>query len=260
MRTVTMHDPWLERLSDYLDDQLAGDDARRLEEHLQTCDVCRVTLAELRDVVACAHAAQDTEPARDLWAGISTTISAPAASPAADIEGVLPLRRSPQLPTAAQPRRFSFSAPQLAAAAMLLLSLGGAAVWLLGGAGYGGSNPLRTAEQPVAGTILLAAHQPDAAEADEHSRLAALQLPTTEHDTEVAALERTLEEVRDQLDPATVEVIERSLEAIDHALESARAALAEDPRNPYLHRQLDGAMQKKLAVLRRASEPRRAAT
>jgi hypothetical protein len=258
MRTVAMHDPWLERLSDYLDGQLAAGDARRLEEHLQTCDVCRMSLAELRDVVACAHAAQDAEPTRDLWAGIASAIAAPAGS-TANHEGVLPLRRSPRLPTAAQPRRFSFSAPQLAAAAMLLLSLGGAAVWLLGGAEYGGSDALRAAEQPMAGTILLAAHQPDVAEADEHSRLAALQLPTTAHDADVAALERTLEEVRDQLDPATIEVIERSLEAIDHALESARAALAADPGNPYLHRQLDGAMQTKLAVLRRASEPRRAA-
>jgi hypothetical protein len=260
MRTVTMHDPWLERLSDHLDGQLSGDDARRLEEHLQTCDVCRATLTELRDVVACAHAAPDSEPTRDLWAGIATAIAGPDGSPAGHAEGVLPLRRGPRLPTAAQPRRFSFSAPQLAAAAMLLLSLGGAAVWLLAGAGYRGSDALRAAEQPIAGTILLAAHQPDLAEADEHSRLAALQLPTTAHDDEVAALERTLEEVRDQLDPATVEVIERSLEAIDHALESARAALAADPGNPFLHRQLDGAMQKKLAVLRRASEPRRAAT
>jgi anti-sigma factor RsiW len=259
MRTVTMHDPWLERLSDYLDGQLAGDDAWRLEEHLQTCDVCRATLAELRDVVACAHAAQDKAPARDLWDGIASAIAAPGDSPAGQAEGVLPLRRSTRQPTAAQPRRFSFSAPQLAAAAMLLLSLGGAAAWLLAGAGYG-SEALRAAEQPIAGTILLAAHQPDLAEADEHGRLAALQLPTTAHDAEVAALERTLEEVRDQLDPATIEVIERSLEAIDHALESARAALVADPGNPFLHRQLDGAMQKKLAVLRRASEPRRAAT
>jgi hypothetical protein len=254
-----MYDPWTERLSEYLDGQLARDESRRLEEHLQTCDVCQVTLAELRNVVACARAAADSEPARDLWPAIADAIARPTSRPASDSDGVLPLHRGAPLPVPAG-RRFSFSAPQLAAAAMMLLSLGAGAVWLLGGAPHGGDGTSLAAEQPVSGTILLAAHQPDAAEADEHRRLAALQIPTTSLDADVAALERSLEEVRDQLDPATIEVIERSLEAIDEALESARLALAADPGNPYLHRQFDGAMQKKLDVLRRANQPRRAAT
>jgi hypothetical protein len=254
-----MNDPWMERLSDYLDGQLAHDESRRLEEHLQTCDVCRATLAELRDVVACAHAAVDREPARDLWPAIATAIAGPASRPASEPDGVLPLRRPASLPGPAR-RRFSFSAPQLAAAALVLLSLGAGAVWLLGDPRHGVDGMVRVAEQPISGTILLAAHQPDAAEADQHRRLDALQIPTTSLDADVAALERSLEEMRDQLDPATIEVIERSLEAIDEALESARTALAADPGNPYLHRQFDGAMQKKLDVLRRANQPRRAAT
>jgi hypothetical protein len=46
---------------------------------------------------------------------------------------------------------------------------------------------------------------------------------------DVVELERALEQNRAQLDPATVEVIERSLESIDRAIEDARAALAAIP-------------------------------
>jgi hypothetical protein len=73
------------------------------------------------------------------------------------------------------------------------------------------------------------------------------------YDRDVAELERALEENRGSLDPATVEVIERSIEAIDAAILDARDALASDPGNPHLHRQLDSTMRKKLDVLRRAT-------
>ena len=66
-------------------------------------------------------------------------------------------------------------------------------------------------------------------------------------------LERALEASRERLDPATVEVVESSLEAINQALADARAALEADPANPHLQRQLESTMQKKLALLRRAS-------
>jgi hypothetical protein len=70
---------------------------------------------------------------------------------------------------------------------------------------------------------------------------------------DVAALEQALEQNSAQLDPVTIDVIQRSLEAINDAIDDARAALEADPGNPYLHRQLDNTMRKKIDVLRRAT-------
>ena len=78
------------------------------------------------------------------------------------------------------------------------------------------------------------------------------------YNSDVAELEQALQQQRGQLDPQTVEVVERSLESIDQAIDDARTALSADPGNPYLHRQLDNNMQKKLDILRRATRVNRA--
>src|SRR5690606_33702619 len=82
--------------------------------------------------------------------------------------------------------------------------------------------------------------------------------PEPQYTGDIAALEAALEANRDRLDPATIDVIERSLESIDRAIEDARAALDADPGNPYLHRQLDNTMRKKVDVLRLATRVQRA--
>jgi hypothetical protein len=72
-------------------------------------------------------------------------------------------------------------------------------------------------------------------------------------DAAVADLERIVEEERDRLDPRTVIVIERNLQAIDEAIRQARAALDSDPANPYLNSHLADARRRKLELLRRAA-------
>ena len=245
-----MHDPWIERISDSIDGTLDASAEQALTAHLQECAECRSVAQELRSVVAAAHEAPLLEPTRDLWPAIASqlgtrrTTGAPLASSyIARMAAVSPLR--PGSARSRPARRFSFSAPQLAAAAVLLMALSGTAVWLAG------NGP---PAQPVAtGTIIQSADdEPGSAQ------LTALPGPGAEYEADVADLERALEENRARLDPVTVDVIERSLESIDRAIEDARTALAADPGNPYLHRQLDNTMQKKIAVLRRAAGVQRA--
>jgi len=227
-----MYDPWLDRLSDYVDGLMDEAEARELRKHLETCDDCRAIEADLRTIVQLAHDAQPIEPARDLWPAILGGISASSAP--RDIASARSARVA---------RRFSFSMPQLAAAAVLLMAVTGTAVWLISSEEDGA----------VSGTIVQnAAPEPS-------YRLVSLEQEPQVTD-EIAALQATLEENRSVLDPATVEVVERSLESIDRAIADARAALEADPGNPYLHRQLDNTMRKKVDILRMATRVPRAGT
>jgi hypothetical protein len=65
-------------------------------------------------------------------------------------------------------------------------------------------------------------------------------------------LERVLQEGRDRLSPATIEVIERNLALIDAAIAEAREALRADPANADLRALLWGAHRQKLDLLDRA--------
>src|SRR5207247_9536933 len=107
-----MKDQWTDRLSEYLDGELAAPERRALEAHLASCDGCRTTLDELRRVVTNARALGDRPPTADLWPAVAARIGlASRARPVA--------------------RRFSFTMPQLAAASVVLALLSGGAAWLI---------------------------------------------------------------------------------------------------------------------------------
>jgi len=106
-----MNDQWTDRLSEYVDGELAAGERSALETHLATCADCRATLGELRGVVARAKALEDRAPKADLWSGVAKRIGA----------GQVIAIRS---------RRFSFSMPQLIAASIALVLLSGGGAWL----------------------------------------------------------------------------------------------------------------------------------
>lgn len=72
-----MHDPWTDRLSEYLDDELAPAERAELDEHLRDCLVCRRVLSELRRVTLHAAALTDSTPARPLWPEVAARIGHP---------------------------------------------------------------------------------------------------------------------------------------------------------------------------------------
>src|SRR6267143_1136121 len=111
-----MKDQWTDRLSEYLDGELAPPERTTLEAHLASCDGCRTTLDELRRVVTNARALDDRPPTAALWPDVAARIGLSA--------------RSKTRPVV---RRFSFTTPQLAAASVVLALLSGGTAWLLGG-------------------------------------------------------------------------------------------------------------------------------
>ena len=210
-----MTDAWTDRLSEYLDEELSAPEREALEAHLLECSACAQALDELRRVAARAGALEDRPPAGNLWPGIATRI-APQGDAASRGLG----------------RRFTFTAPQLvaAAAALVLITAGG--MWLAlpsgNGAGSLAVQPAGIQAQPVSATA-------------------------SNFDAAVADLQRMLNERRDQLDSATIRVLEENLAAIDQAIAEARAALSEDPSNAYLNEHLATTMWRKVHLLQRAA-------
>jgi anti-sigma factor RsiW len=212
----------MDRLSEYVDDELPSADRLALEAHLGSCAECSALLADLRRVVARAGALEPSTPARDLWPDIAARIGAGSAASSR----VVPL-------SARREKRWSFSLPQLAAAAVLLMTVSGGTVWLLQAPAGTPAGTATTAANPTA--------------------IHASATATQSYAAAVADLERVLAEGRNQLDTATVRVIQQNLIAIDNAIAQAQKALSSDPANLYLNTHLAETMRRKLDLLRQAA-------
>lgn len=229
------HEHWTDRLSDYLDNDLPAGERAAVDAHLRECPACRATLDELRAVTARAHALADRAPVNDLWPGIAAAIGS-------DITPLAPRRQ--RAPAA---RRFSFSMPQLAAAAVFLMAVSGGTVWTLRNAGA--ARPTALASAP--------GHAPSAPAATvggsgvRPTEFTTVR-PTAEqsYDAAVADLEQVLKEGRGRLDDRTLQIVEKNLATIDSAVTQARRAVEQDPANAYLNSYLAHTMRRKIDLLR----------
>ena len=224
-------------LNDYLEGLVSEDVARHVDQHLAECEECSGRLRALTALLSeLAELPDDAQPARDLWSGVRAGIDAGLGRD--DADGTAPISRG----RSDRPRRFSFSAPQLAAASVVWTLLSGGAVWMALNA------------RPDQATVAVTDVAPQAGAAGEpRNILPVIQAATTEYELAIARLESVLQQRRDRLDPRTVETIETSLAIIDRAIEEALGALADDPNNPVLSRLLIKHEQSKLRVLRQAS-------
>src|SRR5512132_35545 len=221
------HEHWTSRLSDYLDDDLPAETRAAVDAHLRDCPACRATLDELRAVTARAQALADRAPVNDLWPGIAAAIGS-------DISPLSP-RRQPAT------RRFSFSMPQLAAAAVLLMAVSGGAVWTLRNAAP--SRPTAMAAAP--------SRTPPASSTVRPTEFTTVR-PTAEqsYDAAVADLQQVLQAGRGRLDDKTLKIVEKNLATIDSAVAQARRAVEQDPANAYLNSYLAHTMRRKIDLLR----------
>jgi putative zinc finger protein len=267
-RTAGGRDPWIDRLSEYLDGEITGRERQALEEHLRSCGGCSTVLVDLRAVVERAHALEDVAPAEDLWPPIAQQIAQPMAG--AESRAVLGSESAAPARARVRPlhgqdrqgwwaRRIDLSMPQLAAAGVLLVALSAGGVWLslrpLAPApvpaprpvarNQVGPAPAPAADGPVARTV----RESDAGTAPA---LAAMSNPR--YDAAVAELEQALAEGRGRLDPRTLQVVEQNLKIIDRAIDEARRAVAADPGNLWLRSHLAATMMRKVDLLRSATQ------
>jgi anti-sigma factor RsiW len=233
---------WIERLSEYHDGELSPSERAACDAHLAQCAVCHTAIEEIRAVVAFAKADPDVAPVSDLWPGILDEIGSAEAEPhnrRHPDEGRLWGRAS------ARPiRKISFTLPQLALAASLLIAVSAGVAYVAAG---------RALNRPAA----TATEAPIQAQAEPmlppSADIAPANFADAQFDRAVTDLERILAAERGTLDPRTVMVIERNLAAIDEAIRQARAALDADPANPFLNSHLADARRRKLDLLRQAA-------
>ncbi len=213
------HDLWTDRLSEYLDDELNAEERRDLDAHLQQCDQCSTTLNELRQVAARAAALPSAPPEADLWAGIAARTKTPP--------------------------RFSFTVPQLAAAALALMVGSG---WLAQRMVAPDVPPSVTDARPAD-----PAQSRTAASGEAEPGIIPASFADAQYDAAVADLEAALKSGRARLDPSTVTVLEENLALIDRAIDESRQALETDPASTYVSRHLMQTRRAKLDLLRHAA-------
>lgn len=216
-----------DHLSAYLDDELSAGEREAIDAHLRACADCASELDALRRLVAYARTvpSRDVPPARDLWPGIEARLTSTNVA-------AFPARRS---------RRISFTIGQLAAAAVLLMAVSAGTAWVI-------SN--RVADVPTTPAQIIQAEVEPTATPDV---VRPVNFADPQYDAAILDLERALQERRNDLNPRTVEILERNLKLIDAAIAQARQALEEDPGNAYLNRHLVESRRRKLELLRRAT-------
>lgn len=242
---TTDHEEIVRRLPALIDGDRDDATRRSLELHLERCAACRRVLDELRAVVRAAGGLGPLEPPRDLWPGISERL-APRPAGALTPESARPAAAA-RPGTATRPRRarrITLAVPQLAAAALVLVSISAAAAWwAAAGPGASGGAAGRFGLPGGGGyaqSMGPAALPPAAAIPDDLAR-------------DLQALEGVLEAGREVLDPATVMILERNLATVERAIEESRRALELDPASEFLESHLTRAYERKLEYLREIS-------
>lgn len=164
---------------------------------------------------------RDETPAADLWPGVAARLEP---------------RRAPRR------TQVSFTLPQLAMAASLLIAVASGLTWL------GARRPAAPAD-----TMPTVVAQSEAA-GEVEGGIVNANFADAQFNAAVTDLEQILRDERDRLDPRTVLIIERNLRAIDVAIQEARMALDDDPANAYLNSHLADARRRKLDLLRHATD------
>lgn len=209
------HDTWTDRLSAYLDDDLSPAGRLEMERHLIDCADCRDALEQLRGLVVEAGRLSATAPERNLWPSIEAAI----------------VPEDPQA-SAAWRRRVSVPLPIAIAAGALLAVTSALGAWMVS------HRPAPAADVAAATALEAPVSRP-------------ISLAPVPYGHAVDDLMTALSSRRDQLNPRTVQALERSLTTIDTAIADAMAVLAEQPDDLALVARVADQRRLKLAVLRR---------
>ena len=214
----------VDQLGDFVDGVLAPRDAADVERHVSTCMSCARELERLQALLAATAALpRDVAPPGTLWTSIRDTLE---------------VRKVTALPVTHAPARtiWSSTTRRVVAAAVVLVATSAIGIGIR-------QRTQAPAQRPI--TAYTTSSRTSAVLAtmiDRHYTPALDQL--------TASLQRT----RAVTAPATLVAVDHGLEIVDSAIAETRAALARDPGNRDIADLLAANYQRKVDLLKRATE------
>jgi hypothetical protein len=234
-----------------------------MDRHAATCAECGALLADLRKLRVDAANLPELAPGRDLWAGIEQRIETQVIS----ISGTHEAARLPR--PSRRWARNALLAASLAGAAVLGYALApGRTVVVQSRVAAGRVDTVIQNVATIPETVTVASATP--ASRDSVAGPAATPVATVatvantgvdrayrtlvaDYDREITKLRLLIEQRRNQMDPATVAVIERNLQVIDAAIAECKKAIARDPSSRFLIESLNQSLQAKVELMRTAA-------
>jgi hypothetical protein len=211
----------LSHLDEFIDDSMAASDATAVRSHLEACPSCRAEVESVRSLLAEARSLRRSiEPERDLWPEI-----------AGGIKDRQVVRGSFDRSPVSTSRRLWLAA---AAAAILVVSV---SIAYLAGLERGRPESADLAPAGSSQSYTKAAYG-DLAGDLEQTR---------------DQLRASLEKRQDELSPETWSVVVDNLDVIDTAIGRIETALADNPNDSWLNRQLTVAYRRQIDLLQRAN-------
>jgi hypothetical protein len=230
----------LDELNDFVDGLVDGAAADVIREHIMTCESCGSEHQRLIALLAnAAGLARSVQPVDDLWPALRAQLESRKSI-------VLPVAKTSTVGVPAPSRPASRgwrSTPMLAAAAVVLVIASSAITALV----------LRD-RQDAGGQTRGAPQQPNSQLRDPVVLQARFQRTEMQYNRTIDELQVAVDAKRSRLSPETVQTVEHSLAVIDSAIVEARSALMADPNSQVLVDLLSANYQRKLDLLRRASE------
>jgi hypothetical protein len=206
-------------VSGRLDGALSDTETAQLDAHLVGCAECRAVARDLESLHADAAMLPVMTPSRDLWAGIEARIEAPVVS--------LDSQRRPLA---------RWTSRQVAAAAAVLMAVTAGGTWFAATRTPASAPQVAAAPAPRTQIVAVAAEK-----------------GMNAYESEIGALRNIIETRRNELDSATVVVLEKNLKIIDQAINECKTALTANPTSAFLADQLGRAYDTKLELLRSAA-------
>jgi hypothetical protein len=207
------------RLGALVDGELDADAARALRAHVETCDACRATLADLERLRDAARGLGPVPPPAHVWMHIAGRIRLDGGAAA----GPPPPRRASVVPWLGL------------AAALVLITIG---IYFVTGSG-------RAPVAPVQTTATGNAPATDAVEAI----VGELNTAAKHYENAMAELERLARDDSGAIDPQIATMLRTQLDLADRAIAESRSAMAADPGSAAAQDSLFEAFRRKVSVL-----------
>jgi len=250
-------------LADFLEREVSETTRAEMETHALSCDDCGPLLADLRKLRIDAANLPELAPSRDLWAGIAARIETPVVSIGTTTgEHARVTRRRRKTAWMGLAAAGLVAATATATYQITKQSLTNQQPVVVAAA----AQPTPTLTSPAPDTNAPAptsrASRPATVKRTPASAPATMTLasnptgklsPAQTYDMEISRLRRVVDRRRNDLDSATVAVLEKNLHIIDDAIAQCKKALQQDPSSAYLNDSLNEALDNKVQLLRAAA-------